>query len=102
MSNIIGEKKIKIILAMDRINGPAPVHYISQKSGVENAQELLRQLEDDDIVCRAPPVSESMSKAVQYELTNRAKKLLQQLVATQLEQLITRPPLIEVRIQNTS
>lgn len=98
MSNIIGEKKIKIVLAMDRIGGPAPVHYISQKSGVEDAQELLHQLEKDGIICRASPISESMSNVPQYELTNKAKKLLQQLVATQLEQLIMRPRVIEVRV----
>lgn len=97
MLNIIGEKKVKIILTMDRINGPAPVHYISQKSGVESAQELLRQLEADGVVSRTQPISESMSKAVQYELTSRAKKLLHQLVAAQLEQLIAHPQVITVR-----
>jgi len=98
MSNIIGEKKVKIILAMDQIKGPAPVHYVSQKSGVEDAEELLRMLEEDGVVSRAPPVSESMSNVPQYELTNRAKRLLQQLVATQLEELIARPQAIKVRV----
>lgn len=98
MSNIIGEKKVKIVLAMERIDGPAPVHYISQKSGVEDARELLLQLEKDGVIIKAQPISESMSNAVQYELTNRARRLLQQLVATQLEQLIARPQVIEVRI----
>jgi ribosomal protein S19E (S16A) len=98
MSNIIGERKVKIVLAMNRIDGPAPVHHISQKSGVEDAQELLHQLEKDGIICRASPISESMSNVPQYELTNKAKKLLQQLVATQLEQLIMQPRVIEVRV----
>jgi len=98
MSNIIGEKKVKIILTMDQTKGPAPVHYISQKSGVENAEELLHMLEQDGVVSRAPPISESMSNAPQYELTHRAKRLLQQLVATQLEELIARPQAIKVRV----
>jgi len=98
MSNIIGEKKVKIILAMDQIKGPAPSHYISQKSGVEDAEELLRMLEEDGVVSTALPVSESMSNMPQYELANRAKRLLQQLLATQLEELIARPQAIKVRV----
>lgn len=97
MSNIIAEKKVKIVLALDKINGAAPVHYLSQKSGVEDAQELLQLLEKEGIVSRASPISESMSTAVQYQLTHKAKTLLQQLVTTQLEQLIALPRAIEVR-----
>ncbi len=97
MSNIIGEKKVKIVLAMDRINGPVPVHYVCEKCGVENGEELLRQLEQDGIVSRAQPISESMSNAVQYELTDKARRLLRQLVGTQLEQLIARSQVIQVQ-----
>ncbi len=97
MSNIIVEKKIKIVLAMDRIGGPAPVHHICEKCGVENAEVLLRQLEQDGVINLAQPISESMSNAVQYELTNRAKNQLQQLFSSQLRQLIARPQVIEVQ-----
>jgi len=88
MSNIIEEKKVKIILALDQAKGSAPIGYISKKSAIENPRELLRQLEEDGIVCCLPSNSWSPSNAPQFELTANAKKLLQQLVATRLEQLI--------------
>jgi hypothetical protein len=88
MSNIIEEKKVKIILALDQAKGPAPVGYISKKSDIENPRELLRQLEEDGIVCCLPSNSWSPSNAPQFELTVKAKKLLQQLIATRLEQLV--------------
>jgi len=92
MSNIIQEKKVKIILALDQAKSPAPIGYISRKSGIENPLELLLQLEEDDIVYRLPSNSWSPSNAPQFELAPKAKKLLQQLIATRLEQII------EVRI----
>ena len=88
MSDMIGESKINVILALSQAKGPAPIGYISQKSGIENPRELLRQLEEDDIVEKSPFNSWSASNAPQYELTNKAKKLLQQLIASRLEQLI--------------
>ncbi len=101
MSNIIGEEKAKIVLEIDRMNGPAPVHHICKKCGVENAEELLRQLEQDGIIGRASPISESMSNVVQYMLTTEAKNQLQQLVANQLEQLITRPQVVRIHTKTT-
>ena len=101
MSNIIGEKKAKIVLEMDRMNCPAPVHHICRKCGVENSEELLRQLEQDGIIGRASPISESMSNVVQYVLTTEAKNQLQQLVANQLEQLIARPQVIRIQTKTT-
>ena len=97
MSNIVGEKKIKIILALEQAKGAAPGGYIAQKSGIDDPSELLRQLEEDGAVCRLPSDSWSASNAPQYQLTSKAKKLLQQLVATQLEQLIARPQVGQVR-----
>jgi len=88
MSSIIEEKKVKIILALDQAKGPAPVGYISKKSGIENPRELLRQLEEDGIVYCLASNSWSPSNAPQFELTAKAKKLMQQLIATRLEQLI--------------
>jgi len=88
VSSIIEEKKVKIIMALDRARSPAPVGYISKKSGVENPLELLRQLEEDGIVCCPPSSSWSPTNSPQFELTPKAKKLLQQLIATRLEQLI--------------
>jgi len=88
MSNIIQEKKVKIVLALDQAKSPAPVGYISKKSGIENPIELLQQLEKDGIVSRLTSSSWSPTNAPQFELTPKAKKLLQQLIATRLEQLI--------------
>ncbi len=84
----IEENKVKVILALDQAKGPAPIGYISQKTGIENPRELLRQLEEDGIVQRLPFNSWSPSGAPQFELTAKAKRLLQQLIATRLEQLV--------------
>jgi len=88
MLNIIQEKKVKIVLALDQAKSPAPIGYISKKSGIENPRELLQQLEKDGIVSRLPSSSWSPTNAPQFELAPKAKKLLQQLMATRLEQLI--------------
>ncbi len=88
MANIIEEKKVKIILALDQAKGPAPIGYISRKSAIEDPLELLQQLEEDGIVCCLPSNSWSPSNAPQFELTAKARKFLQQLIATRLEQLI--------------
>ena len=88
MSDILEENEVKIVLALDKAKGSAPIGYISQKSGIENPHELLQQLEQGGIVCRVPSSSWSPTNQPQYELTNKAKKLLQQLIATRLEQLI--------------
>lgn len=82
------DNKIKVILALDQAKGPAPIGYISQKAGIEDPRELLRQLEEDGIVHRLAVNSWSPSSSPQFELTTKAKKLLQQLVATRLERLI--------------
>jgi len=82
------ENKIKVVLALDQAKGPAPVGYVSQKSGIEDPLELLRQLEEDGIVHRLPLNTWSPSGAPQFELTPKAKRLLHQLVAARLEQLI--------------
>jgi len=84
----IEENKVKVILALDQAKGPAPIGYISHKTGIDNPRELLRQLEEDGIIQRLPFNSWSPSGAPQFELTAKAKKLLQQLIATRLEQLI--------------
>ncbi len=84
----IEENKVKVILALDQAKGPAPIGYISQKTGIDNPRELLRQLEEDGIVQRSPSNTWSPSGAPQFELTTKAKKLLQQLIATRLEQFI--------------
>jgi len=88
MANIITESKVKVILALDQAKGAAPIGYISQKSGIEDPRELLRQLEEEGIICMVSPSSWSPANEPQYELTNKAKKLLQQLIATRLQQLI--------------
>lgn len=97
MANTIGDK-VKVILTIDEMEEPVSAGDISWKSGVEkmHVEELLRQLEKEDVVTKVPPLSESLSKVRFYKLTSRAKKLLQQLVATQLEELIARPQVIQV------
>jgi DNA-binding MarR family transcriptional regulator len=98
LPNIVGNK-VKVILTIDEMGEPVSASDISWKSGVEKTevQEILRQLEQDDVVTKVPPLSESLSDVRFYKLTSRAKKLLQQLVATQLEELIGRPQVVQVR-----
>ena len=98
MANNIGDK-VKVILTIDEMGEPVSAGDISWKSGVEKTQvdEFLEQLEEEGVVTKVPPLSESLSKVRFYKLTSRAKNLLQQLVATQLEELIARPQVIQVR-----
>lgn len=99
MTNTIADK-VRVILTIDEMGEPVSAGDISWKSGVEktHVEELLRQLEEEDVVTKVPPLSESLSDVRFYKLTSRAKKLLQQLVATQLEKLIARPQVIQVRV----
>jgi hypothetical protein len=87
------ERKTRIILALNEAKNAAPAGYICQRCGIdetcENPCRNLRQLEDDGIVQRAPPSAWSASLEPQYELPAKTKKLLQQMIATRLEQLIT-------------
>lgn len=86
------EKKVRIILALSEAKNAAPVGYVCQKCGIDDACENpcrhLRQLEEDGVIRRLSPNSWSPALEPQYELPNRTKNLLQQLVATRLEQLI--------------
>jgi hypothetical protein len=86
------ERKIRIILALNEAKSAAPVGYICQRCGIdetcENPCRNLRQLEDDGIIQRVSPSTWSASREPQYELPAKTKKLLQQMVATRLEQLI--------------
>jgi hypothetical protein len=84
----IEESKVKVILALDQAKGPAPIGYVTQKTGLENPNEILRQLEEDGIVRMLPASSWSTANSPQFELTPKAKKLLQELIATRLEQLV--------------
>ncbi len=86
------ERKTRIILALNEAKSAAPVGYICQRCGIdetcENPCRNLRQLEDDGIIQRVSPSTWSASREPQYELPAKTKKLLQQMVATRLEQLI--------------
>lgn len=86
------ERKIRIILALNEAKSAAPVGYICQRCGIdetcENPCRNLRQLDDDGIIQRVSPSTWSASREPQYELPAKTKKLLQQMVATRLEQLI--------------
>jgi len=88
----IEEKKIRIMLALDEAKNAAPVGYICQKCGTDdtcqNPCRHLRQLEEDGVIQRLSPSSWSPSLEPQYELPSKTKKLLQQLIATRLEEAI--------------
>ena len=86
------EKKVKIILALGEAKNAAPVGYICQRCGIddtcENPCRHVSQLEEDGVIQRLSPSAWSPSLEPQYELPSKTKKLLQQLIATRLEQLI--------------
>jgi hypothetical protein len=86
------ERKTRIILALNEAKNAAPIGYVCQRCGIDETCESpcrnLGQLEDDGIVQRASPSTWSSSLEPQYELPTKTKKLLQQMVATRLEQLI--------------
>jgi hypothetical protein len=86
------ERKTRIILALNEAKNAAPTGYICQRCGIDETCESpcrnLRQLEEDGIIQRSPASTWSASLEPQYELPVRTKKLLQQMIATRLEQLI--------------
>ena len=86
------ERKTRIILALNEAKNAAPVGYICQRCGLDETCETpcrnLTQLEEDGIIQRAPASTWSPSLEPQYELPMKTKKLLQQMIATRLEQLI--------------
>ena len=86
------EKKVKIVLALGEAKTPVPVGYICERCGMNRAYDNpsvhLDQLEQDGIVHRMSPSSWSASLEPQYELSAKSKNLLQQLIATRLEQII--------------
>ena len=88
MSKIVKENKAKILLALDMAKGAAPLGYISKHSGIENPCELLQQLEKDGLVRRLPSGLCSLSFMPLFELTSKAKKLMQQAIDHQLQQSI--------------
>ena len=71
------EEKVRIILALNRTSGAAPLGYISKYSGIDEPYELLQQLEKDGLVCRTQPSSWSASLMPLFELTNKARDFLQ-------------------------
>ena len=86
------ERKTRIILALNEAKNAAPVGYICQRCGIdercENPCRNLAQLEEDGIIQRAHPSTWSPSLGPQYELPVKTKRLLQQMIAARLEQLI--------------
>jgi len=92
VSEIIEEKKVKVLVALDRAKSPAALGYISEHSGVEEPYELLEQLEKVGLVRRAPPSDWSPAGEPRFELARGAKKTLQKLIAKRLVQLIQKRP----------
>lgn len=88
MSDIIEEKKLKVLVALDRAKSPAPLGYVTKHTGVEEPYELLEQLEKDGLVRRALPNDSSPAGEPRFELAPRAKKMLQKLIAKRLLQII--------------
>jgi hypothetical protein len=86
------EKKVRIILALGEAKNGAPVQYVCERCGMddtcENPCRHLTQLEEDGMVRRLSPSTWSPSLDPKYELSSRTRKLLQQMIATRLEQLI--------------
>jgi len=88
VSDILEEKKLKMLVALHRAKGLAPLGYITEHSGVEEPYELLEQLEKNGLVRRAPPSDWSPAGEPRFELAPSAKKMLQKLIANRLLQLI--------------
>ena len=67
MTNTIADK-VRVILTIDEMGEPVSAGDISWKSGVEkmHVEELLRQLEEEDVVTKVPPLSESLSSVRFY------------------------------------
>jgi DNA-binding MarR family transcriptional regulator len=82
------EKKTRIVLALHQAKGPAPLGYISQQTEIEDPRSFLEQLEENDLVRRSRPSKWSPASEPRYELTDKAKEILQQLIVARLEQLV--------------
>ena len=85
---MIEEKKVRIVLALHQAGSPSPLGYISKHTEIEDLRHLLDQLEEDGIVQKVPANGWSSSNDPQYELTAKAKGLLQELIVARLEQVI--------------
>ena len=88
VSDIIEEKEIKVLVALNRAKSPACLGYITEHSGVEEPYELLEQLEKRGLVIRAPPSDWSSAGEPRFELAPRAKKMLRKLIADRLLHVI--------------
>ncbi len=97
LSDIIEEKKLKVLVAVDRARGPAPLGYITEHSGAEEPYELLEQLEREGLVRRSPPSAWSSAGEPRFELEPRTKRILRKLIADKIVQLIEGGQLVEVR-----
>ena len=83
----IGEEA-KIIRVLDMAKGPAPIDYISQKSGINNLCGSLEILQQKGLVRRLFYEPYIMCISPQYELTSKAKKLIEQFISSRLEQFL--------------
>ncbi len=92
MSDIVEEKKVKILVVLDRARSPAAVGYISEHSGIEEPYKLLEELEKDGLVKRTPPSDWSSAGEPRFEFAPGAKKILQEITANKLIQLIEKRP----------
>ena len=80
------EKQVRIMLALNRTSGAAPIGYISKHSGIDEPYELLQQLEEEGLVSRAQPTAWSASLMPLFELTDKAREFLQEIINDRIEQ----------------
>jgi len=78
MSRILEENEVKMLRALELAKGPAPLGYIARHSGINDPYDCLCKLEEYGLVCRSPQGDYSLSRMPLFELTGKAKNLLQQ------------------------
>lgn len=88
MAKNFKKEEPKILLALSRTKGAAPLGYISEHSGIKNPYETLLRLEKKELVYRTPPGIWALSYLPLFELTPKARDLIRQATDARLEQLI--------------
>jgi len=91
MSKIVEENKAKILLVLNMAKGAAPIGYISKYSGIKDHYELLQQLEQLEKESLIHRPSDSLccpSFMPLFELTSKAKNLIQQVISPRLQDLV--------------
>jgi len=77
VSNAIEKARTRILICLDRAEGPAPIGYILSNSGVENPYELLCQMEKEGLVTRLPPNTWSLTCGPHFSLASGLKNSIE-------------------------